>query len=240
MLSPQSLTHSHTWPRGLQAQQHISATSDPDASHNCWAYKIGITSRSSDDGEPSGTAGKLRRPTPAIAQLPCFHQQQPPRNAMPRSAATKPVTARLNVGCWPRAGKPILGAIEGDGLDGVAVLVVRHFGGTKLGAGGLVRAYGGAARDCLRAAPKLFVHRRQAVRLVAGFDAIGAVYNVLSRFEAQLLSEEYGAAGCVTLTAEVRGMGAPWRGAGTCADEAHACLATVTALLLPWGASAGA
>jgi putative IMPACT (imprinted ancient) family translation regulator len=34
---------------------------------------------------------------------------------------------------------------------------LRHFGGVKLGAGGLVRAYGGAARDCIRAAPKAFV-----------------------------------------------------------------------------------
>lgn len=33
----------------------------------------------------------------------------------------------------------------------------RHFGGVKLGAGGLARAYGGAARDCVRAAPKAFV-----------------------------------------------------------------------------------
>lgn len=53
------------------------------------------------------------------------------------------------------AGKPILLAIDGQGLDGVAVLVVRWFGGIKLGAGGLMRAYGGCAAQCLRAAPKI-------------------------------------------------------------------------------------
>lgn len=48
------------------------------------------------------------------------------------------------------AGQPILRAIDGQGLDRVAVLVVRWFGGIKLGAGGLVRAYGGCAANCLR------------------------------------------------------------------------------------------
>ncbi|MGN6578751.1 MAG: IMPACT family protein [Bordetella sp.] len=48
------------------------------------------------------------------------------------------------------AGQPILRAIDGQGLDRVAVLVVRWYGGIKLGAGGLVRAYGGCAANCLR------------------------------------------------------------------------------------------
>ncbi|MEO7916289.1 MAG: YigZ family protein, partial [Dokdonella sp.] len=48
------------------------------------------------------------------------------------------------------AGRPILAAIEGQGLDGVAVVVSRWFGGIKLGAGGLMRAYGRCAAECLR------------------------------------------------------------------------------------------
>ncbi|MCU0692466.1 MAG: YigZ family protein, partial [Polyangiaceae bacterium] len=43
------------------------------------------------------------------------------------------------------AGRPILSAIEGQRVDHVMVVVARHFGGIKLGAGGLVRAYGGTA-----------------------------------------------------------------------------------------------
>lgn len=53
------------------------------------------------------------------------------------------------------AGKPILQAIDGQSLDRVAVVVTRWFGGILLGGGGLVRAYGGAAAQCLRQAEKL-------------------------------------------------------------------------------------
>lgn len=53
------------------------------------------------------------------------------------------------------AGAPILSAIAGRDLTDVAVLVVRWFGGVKLGTGGLVRAYGGIASDALDAAGRL-------------------------------------------------------------------------------------
>lgn len=52
------------------------------------------------------------------------------------------------------AGRPILQAIEGQELDRVAVVVSRWFGGILLGAGGLVRAYGGTATSCLKAAER--------------------------------------------------------------------------------------
>ena len=52
------------------------------------------------------------------------------------------------------AGQPILNAINGEELSDVICVVVRYFGGTKLGAGGLIRAYGGAARQVLDEAPK--------------------------------------------------------------------------------------
>jgi len=51
-------------------------------------------------------------------------------------------------------GRPVLAAIDGQGLDRVAVVVTRWFGGIKLGVGGLMRAYGGCAAECLRRAPR--------------------------------------------------------------------------------------
>ena len=41
-----------------QAMEFIAHASDPDASHNCWAWRVGQDYRSSDDGEPAGTAGR--------------------------------------------------------------------------------------------------------------------------------------------------------------------------------------
>ena len=102
----------------------------PDATHHCWAYRIGPAYRFGDDGEPGGTAGA-----------------------------------------------PILRAIEGQGVDRVMVVVVRFYGGVKLGTGGLARAYGGTAAECLRMlrgfksnfAPAPF--SRSSVRLVATSSA---------------------------------------------------------------------
>lgn len=51
-------------------------------------------------------------------------------------------------------GRPILQAIEGQALDRVVIVVTRWYGGTKLGVGGLVRAYGGTAAECLRKADR--------------------------------------------------------------------------------------
>jgi putative IMPACT (imprinted ancient) family translation regulator len=124
------------------AQRLIAARADPSASHNCWAFRVDGASRSSDDGEPGGTAGR-----------------------------------------------PILGAIEADGLDGVAVLVVRFFGGAKLGAGPLARAYAQAARDAVRAAPKAFVREMARARVLAPQQDVGAVYGVLQKLGASAVGE---------------------------------------------------
>lgn len=122
----------------------IASQKDPSASHNCFAYKIGQEYRSSDDGEPGGTAGR-----------------------------------------------PILAAIEGEGLDGVAVLVIRFFGGIKLGTGGLVRGYGNAARACLREAPRHEVIPRVVVQAVVPFDCLGTAYQAADQAAAGRVSEDY-------------------------------------------------
>lgn len=51
------------------------------------------------------------------------------------------------------AGRPTLAVLQGSGLGDAAVVVTRYFGGTKLGKGGLVRAYGDAVRQVLKIAP---------------------------------------------------------------------------------------
>jgi len=83
----------------------------PDARHHCSAFVVrvpgaNLVERSSDDGEPAGTAGM-----------------------------------------------PMLEVLRGSGLVDVAAVVVRYFGGVKLGTGGLVRAYSDAVRSALDEAP---------------------------------------------------------------------------------------
>lgn len=83
----------------------------PDARHHCWAFVAGEPHDSqqlgfSDDGEPSGTAGK-----------------------------------------------PMLALLMGSGIGEITAVVVRYYGGVKLGTGGLVRAYGGGVQQALKQLP---------------------------------------------------------------------------------------
>jgi uncharacterized YigZ family protein len=80
------------------------------------------------------------------------------------------------------AGKPILHAIEAQGLDRVAVLVVRYFGGVKLGAGGLVRAYGGVAAEALRRGRKVPLVERVSLAFRVPFPEVGRVHALLRQW----------------------------------------------------------
>lgn len=93
------------------------------------------------------------------------------------------------------AGKPILAAIEGQGLDGVMVVVTRWFGGIKLGAGGLVRAYGGTAAECLRQAERMTVVETVMAALRCGFAHANTAHALIAAHDARKLGERYDADG---------------------------------------------
>lgn len=118
-----------------------------DATHHCWAYRLftGARSRSSDAGEPSGTAGK-----------------------------------------------PILTAIEGAAFHDVGVIVVRWYGGIKLGTGGLSRAYRDTAVETLRQVQ--IVNKLIYVRckVVVPFDSLGVIYRLANPPDVVLVEEHYG------------------------------------------------
>ncbi len=121
-----------------------------DATHNCFAWRLGSGEdafRAGDDGEPSGTAGR-----------------------------------------------PILQQIDGRRLTDVVVVVSRYFGGTKLGTGGLVRAYSEAAAAVLERAGVVEVPVVALVRLGYGYELTGAVQGVLASFGLAAGRSEYGAA----------------------------------------------
>lgn len=103
----------------------------PDARHHCSSYILRVgganpVERSSDDGEPAGTAGQ-----------------------------------------------PILEVLRGSGLQDVAVVVVRYFGGVKLGTGGLVRAYQDATRAVLESTAVTRRERRDVWQVTADHATAG-------------------------------------------------------------------
>jgi len=97
------------------------------------------------------------------------------------------------------AGMPILQVLRGAGLSDVVAVVVRWFGGTKLGKGGLARAYAAAAREAVAALPVVF--RVPVVRLLVEvpYERVGAVKRLIRPPEVELEREEYGAAARLVL-----------------------------------------
>lgn len=128
------------------------------AGHHCFAYVIGDdespVERSSDDGEPAGTAGV-----------------------------------------------PILNVLKARDLVNVAAVVSRHYGGVKLGAGELVRAYGGTVATAIDGAELKPRRRREVLRLAADHADAGWIEAELRRRAFEVTDVEYGERAVITLIA---------------------------------------
>jgi len=89
------------------------------------------------------------------------------------------------------AGRPMLTTLLHSGVGDVAAVVTRYYGGTKLGTGGLVRAYGGTLRSALDDLP-LGEHVEYARLLVVlGYPSVAGVQQLLPAYEAELLAQEF-------------------------------------------------
>jgi len=95
------------------------------------------------------------------------------------------------------AGKPILLAIDGQHMDDTMVVVTRWFGGTKLGSGGLMRAYGGCAAECLRGAARIEVIDSRRVEIDLEFALLPLLRARLPALDATLEREDFHASGAV-------------------------------------------
>lgn len=119
-----------------------------DATHNCFAYKIGLGDaaafRFNDAGEPSGTAGR-----------------------------------------------PILQAIESKNITNVVVVVTRYFGGTKLGTGGLIRAYSGVTLAALDAATMVKCYPKIRMILRFDYELSNTIHQVLNKVHAEILQSDF-------------------------------------------------
>jgi len=117
------------------------------ATHHCFAYVVGTDEEKfkySDDGEPSGTAGR-----------------------------------------------PIYQTITGRNLKNVLVIVVRYFGGTKLGTGGLTRAYAQAAGEMLDGARIIETLICDRLRFSLALNFYDRVMRIISRGEYRVLAQDF-------------------------------------------------
>jgi uncharacterized YigZ family protein len=121
-----------------------------DATHNVPVYLVGhgatVIAHCSDDGEPSGTAGR-----------------------------------------------PALAVLQGSGLGDVAVVVTRYFGGTKLGTGGLVHAYGDAVREVLAVLPRAAKVPTHVVQIVTPYSGFERLRRLVGAHGGEILNEDFGA-----------------------------------------------
>lgn len=93
------------------------------------------------------------------------------------------------------AGRPILQAIEGQGVDHAVVVVTRWYGGIKLGAGGLARAYGGTAAECLRLAERVPIVPMATLAVDCDFADLALLKARLAELEATIDDEQFHASG---------------------------------------------
>jgi uncharacterized YigZ family protein len=116
----------------------------PGATHVCWALLAGGQSGMSDDGEPSGTAGR-----------------------------------------------PILEVLRHHDLDGVLAAVVRYYGGVKLGAGGLVRAYTDAIASTLQHAERIERISKAQLAVEIGYPDEARVRRWMEQEGVELMESSY-------------------------------------------------
>lgn len=100
------------------------------------------------------------------------------------------------------AGPPALAVLQGSGLGDVVVVVTRYFGGTKLGTGGLVRAYGDAVREVLSVLPRAVKVRTDTLLIEVPYRLFEPVRRLVRASEGEVTDEAF--AGHVTLTVRLR------------------------------------
>ena len=133
-----------------QARNHLARVRErhPTATHNVPAFVIGhgnsIITHCSDDGEPSGTAGR-----------------------------------------------PALAVLQGSGLGNVSVVVTRYFGDTKLGTGGLVRAYGDAVREVLKGVKLAALLPTTTLMFIIPYRLYDQVLSLMEAHHGQVLDTEF-------------------------------------------------
>ena len=105
------------------------------------------------------------------------------------------VTAHCNDDGEPSgtAGRPILAVLQGSGLGDIALVVTRYYGGTKLGTGGLVRAYGDATKAVLEILPRAEKVPTHTTMLALPYNLLEQVRLLVGEWNGRILDEEFAA-----------------------------------------------
>jgi uncharacterized YigZ family protein len=89
------------------------------------------------------------------------------------------------------AGRPALAVLQGSGLGDVVVVVTRYFGGTKLGTGGLVRAYGDAVREVLAVLPRAVKVATHVARIVTPYSGFERLRRLIVAHGGEIVDEDF-------------------------------------------------
>lgn len=98
------------------------------------------------------------------------------------------------------AGRPALAVLRGSGLGDVSVVVTRYFGGTLLGTGGLVRAYGDAVRAVLEVLPRTEKIEKRLLLITIPYTSYELVKRLIVAHNGEIQDEEFAVAITLTLS----------------------------------------
>lgn len=90
------------------------------------------------------------------------------------------------------AGRPALEVVKGSGITNICVCIIRYFGGTLLGTGGLVKAYGDSAKEVLKIVETEELIDRISFSLTLQYDSYTLIKRLLEEVKATELSEDFG------------------------------------------------
>ena len=97
------------------------------------------------------------------------------------------------------AGKPILGRIDSFGLTNIIIIVVRYFGGTLLGASGLINAYKSSAAAALENATVIEKMVEDIYQLTFDYALMGEVMNAIKKYDLEMVHQDFGLIGKVQI-----------------------------------------
>ncbi|MBK8806208.1 MAG: YigZ family protein [Bacteroidales bacterium] len=98
------------------------------------------------------------------------------------------------------AGKPILGQIQAHNLSNILIVVVRYFGGTLLGVGGLIQAYKEAAADALKNAEIISLYELKEMKISFNYIDMNTIMKIIKDYELKIVHQDFDNECTITLS----------------------------------------